>query len=320
MGQLLAEILNDMSDGKSRRALYTLFTKLLNNDSTSTHKAIVCGASATPISVAGSFTTGMEISADGTTAISVTSGFTGTTGILFNGTATNGISLTGACATAAISISGAEAIGLSILTSTPTYGISITANCETAALGITQTLAANDDHAIEVITTTAATGGTVRPIHMVSTMTGAGGVGGRAEFQCTISAALGGWANALKGYTVITTTTGSVSGLGSAVVSELLLPGSALSTGTYAVHEIELVTQASGSYTSPVSFIWCQVSGDGTATATFEDTGYLMTVKGLTEGTGNIFSAGADVAAAATLRIMVGDTAYYILLGAGEST
>jgi len=444
--------INYIADPRARRSIRTMFTKLLNNDATSTHAAIVCGASATPISVAGAFTTGLEISADGTTGISITSGFSGvnmislagtgstsgllisgacaiplnitgafttgltiaadgttaisvtsafsgTTGLLFAGTATNGISLTGACATAAISISGAEAIGLSILTSTPTDGINIAAACAngiaiggactTAAIGITGaeaigvliatstptigvsitaacatalsisgsnttsaiaigtaplgismtgsyttaalqigasgamiTLAAHDDHAIDVNTTCASTDGSnsVRPIHMISTMTGAGGVGGRAEFQTTISAALGGWANALKGYTDITTTTGSVSGLGSAVVSEMRLPGSALATGTYAVHEIELVTQASGSYTSPVSFIWCQVSGDGTATATFEDTGYLMTVKGLTEGTGNIYSAGADVAAAATLRILVGDTPYYILLGAGEST
>jgi len=177
-------------------------------------------------------------------------------------------------------------------------------------------------HVIDILSTSASThaSNSVRPIHMQHTMTGAGGVGGRAEFQTTISAALGGWANALKGYTIITTTTGSVSGLGSAVVSELLLPGSALSTGTYAVNEMELVTQASGNYTSPVSFMWCQVSGDDTATATFEDTGYLMSVTGLNEGTGNIFSAGADVAAAATLRILVGSTPYYILLGTGEST
>ena len=402
--------INYIADPRARRSIRSLFTKFLNDDDPTTFKGITFGAATTPISVAGAFTTGFEISADGTTGISITSGFSGvnmislagtgstsgiiisgacaiplnitgafttgitiaadgttaisvtsafsgTTGLLFAGTATNGISLTGACATAAISISGAEAIGLSILTSTPTDGINISAACANAiaisgantvsaitigssVIGIALTggyttaaiqigtsaakitLAAHDDHAIDVNTTCASTdaSNSVRPIHMISTMTGAGGVGGRAEFQCTISAALGGWANALKGYTDITTTTGSVTGLGSAVVSELRLPGSALATGTYAVHEIELVTQASGSYTSPVSFIWCQVSGDGTATATFEDTGYLMTVKGLTEGTGNIFSAGADVAAAATLRIMVGDTAYYILLGAGEST
>lgn len=183
-------------------------------------------------------------------------------------------------------------------------------------------LADYSDHSLEVYSSSDSTDGSnsVRPVYVVTEMTGAAGVGGRAEFQTTISAALGGWANALKGYTVISDTTGSVNGLGSAVVSELLLPGNALSTGTYAVHEMELVTQASGVYTSPVSFMWCQVSGDATATGTFEDTGYLMTVKGLTEGTGNIFSVGAGGAAvAATIRILVGTTPYYVMLSAAEA-
>lgn len=129
MAILMAEILNDFSDGHERRAIYTMFNKIFNNDSTTTNKAIIFGAAAAPISVAGAFTTGISISADGTTAISVTSGFSGTTGFLFNGTATNGISLTGACSTAAISITGAEAVGILIATSTPTSGISITAAC-----------------------------------------------------------------------------------------------------------------------------------------------------------------------------------------------
>ena len=132
MGQILSEILNDISDGRERRAMKTMFDKILNDDATATHKAIIYGAAATPISIAGAFTTGIEISADGTTAISVTSGFTGTTGISFAGTATDGILISGACSTAAINISGAEAIGLLIATSTPTNGIEISAACTTA--------------------------------------------------------------------------------------------------------------------------------------------------------------------------------------------
>ena len=181
---------------------------------------------------------------------------------------------------------------------------------------IIKTFTATGDHAIDIVTSSASIDGanSVRPIHMVHTMTGAAGVGGRAEFQLTISAALGGWANALKAYTVITDATGSVSGLGSAFVSELLLPGNALSTGTYAVNELELVTQASGSYTSPTSFWWLQVSGDQTATDTWDDTGYIMSIKGLTDASGNIFDTNTTPTCDATLRILVGTTPYYILL------
>lgn len=182
-------------------------------------------------------------------------------------------------------------------------------------------LADYSDHSLEVYSSSDSTDGSnsVVPVYVETTMSGAAGVGGRAEFRTTISAALGGWANALKAYTIITTTTGSVSGLGSAMVSELLLPGSALATGTYAVHEIELVTQASGSYTSPVSFIWCQVSGNSTATGTFEDTGYLMTIKGLSDATGNILKVGAPTTLAASLRCLVGSTVYYLPLYSGQT-
>jgi len=110
MGQILSEILNDISDGRERRAMKTMFDKILNDDATATHKAIIYGAAATPISIAGAFTTGLEISADGTTAISVTSGFTGTTGISLAGTATDGIALSGACSTA-VNVSVAQTAG-----------------------------------------------------------------------------------------------------------------------------------------------------------------------------------------------------------------
>ncbi|GEM_PF-3614441 len=139
MGQILSEILNDISDGRERRAMKTMFDKILNDDATATHKAIIFGAAATPISIAEAFTTGIEISADGTTAISVTSGFTGTTGISFAGTATDGILISGVCvdgihisgasSTNGINISGAEAVGISINTSTPTDGILVSAAC-----------------------------------------------------------------------------------------------------------------------------------------------------------------------------------------------
>ena len=226
---------------------------------------------------------------------------------------------------AALTIGGTVTTGLSI--GAAATGLTFTGGYTTAAIqlgtaGSMMTLAAHDDHAIDINTTSASDDGvnSVRPLHMISTMTGAGGVGGRAEFQTTISAALGSWANALKGYTVITDTVGSVSGLGSAIVSELLLPATALSTGTYAVNEMELVTQASGVYTSPVSFMWCQVSGNQTAMDTWDDTGYVMTLVGLSEGTGNVFSVGAGGAAvAATLRIKVGDTPYYVMLSTAEA-
>lgn len=151
------------------------------------------------------------------------------------------------------------------------------------------------------------------PVVFDAVLTGAGQVGGRTLSKMYTNVALGQWANALKGYTEFGAA-GSVSGLGSAIVAEMKLPGAALSRGSYAVSEIELVTTASGSYTSPIAMVWMQVSGNSTATGTWEDTGYIWIIKGLTDAAGNIFDTDTTPTCDATLRILVGSTPYYILL------
>lgn len=179
---------------------------------------------------------------------------------------------------------------------------------------ITLTTYANST--LEIFTTCASTdaSNSVRPIYMKSTMTGAAGVGGRAEFHMYTDVQLGGWANALKGYTEFGSA-GGVTGLGSAIVAEMKLPGAALTTGSYAVSEVELVTTASGTTGgNPVAFEWMQVSGDATATADWEDTGYVWIFKGLTDAADNIFDTNTTPTCDATLRILVGSTPYYILL------
>ena len=74
--------------------------------------------------VTGAFGTGLNINADGTTAIGITSNFTGTTGILLAGTATNGVSITGACTTG-VSVSGSSTSAFACLTGTYTNGLSV---------------------------------------------------------------------------------------------------------------------------------------------------------------------------------------------------
>ena len=276
----------------------------------------------------GTFTTGITLSATAITTGMLISATTVTTGLTISSACSgDGILVSGACADA-VQVSGTNTVSGVHVSGTQVIGLWFEGTYSDSVItigtsGSPISLAAQPDHAIDIYTTSPSTdaGNSVRPIHMTSTMTGIGGVGGRAEFEMTSNVALGGWANALKGYFNMGDAC-TVSGLGSAVLAEMKLPGASLGgVGSYGVLEIELVTQASGvTGGAPVAFQWMQVSGDGTATADFEDTGYLQIIKGLTEGTGNIFSAGADVAAAATLRILVGATPYYILLGAGEST
>jgi hypothetical protein len=117
------------------------------------------------------------------------------------------------------------------------------------------------------------------------------------------------------------TTPAFIQGLGYGVGTYITLPGGAVTTGTFACMNAEINAPASYSGgASPVMAVWrFALGGDSTAVANVDDNLDFMSIQGVTEGTGNMFSAGADVAAAATLRILVNTTAYYILLGAGES-
>ena len=169
-------------------------------------------------------------------------------------------------------------------------------------------------------TSTSTSGSTsIQPVYSYSEMTGTAGVGGRANFHLLVSARLGGWANALKGY-IDFDTDGAVVGLGSAILGEMRLPVGSLNTlgggnGTYGVLELELVTQSGGTTGGiPVSMQYMQVSGNSTATADWEDSGYIWDIKGLTDAAGNIFDTNTTPTCDATLRIKIGSTAYYILL------
>jgi hypothetical protein len=166
-------------------------------------------------------------------------------------------------------------------------------------------------------TSTSTDGATsVQPIKMVSTMNGTGGVGGRALFEMDDAThVLGGWANALKGYTNFGTT-GSVTGLASAINAEMQLPAKTLTGGNYAPLEMELDLQASGTTGgTPVSFMYANASGDSTSVTDFDTTGYVMNLNGLgAAGTSKIFETTSATAATYKLRILVNGTPYYILM------
>jgi len=94
------------------------------------------------------------------------------------------------------------------------------------------------------------------------------------------------------------------------------MPAKTLTGGNYAPFEAELVFQASGTTGgTPVSFMHAQASGDATALEDFQDNGYLMSFQGLGAATsGEIFQANTAAAATHALKILIGGTAYYIML------
>jgi hypothetical protein len=178
---------------------------------------------------------------------------------------------------------------------------------------------------VDIYSTCASTSGSTsaEPFYLKSTMTGTGGVGGRARFHLYTNVTLGGWANALKAYAEFGTS-GKVTGLASAFCAEMSLPNANMgSGGAYYPLEIEhvsggtsLVTAGSlsGNHTG---FIYMAASGD--ADGDFDDHGFLFTVTGLTSGSGHLFYANKSVPFDAYLKIGVGTATYYLGLLAQQA-
>ncbi len=149
------------------------------------------------------------------------------------------------------------------------------------------------------------------PVLFDSAITGAGQVGGRVLCDLAISAAAGGWTNALKGI-VTYSAAGSTSGLGSAICAEMALSAGTTS-GTYAPLEIELVLASGAQTGTNTSFMHMQVSGaDKTTLDTY---GSLFTLTGVTSGSECLWYA-ADLTltkADGLLKIKINGTTYYII-------
>lgn len=172
---------------------------------------------------------------------------------------------------------------------------------------------------VNITTSSASTSGStsVEPLSVSTTMTGAGGVGGRAKFLTTINAALGGWSNAVKGE-VVYGASGRTTGLGSAVLAEMTL-SAGTSSGTYAPLEIELNMPA-GAVTGTLTSL-VHASVQGAAVATFDTNGRFINLQGVTAGAGKIWVTGSTLGTAAGgLRCRIGNTDYWLPMYAAEPT
>lgn len=142
----------------------------------------------------------------------------------------------------------------------------------------------------QLYTTCSSTSGStnIEPFLMKSTLTGAGGVGGRAKFHMYTNVALGGWANALKALTEFGAS-GRVSGLGSALCAEIQM-SAGCTQAAYAALEAEIVMPTSAVTGQQTSFLYCNTSG--AAAATFDTSGYFLHVgDGITAAAGKFCSA-----------------------------
>lgn len=178
------------------------------------------------------------------------------------------------------------------------------------------------DKAYSVYTTTNSTsaGTSYEPVLFSTELTGAGQVGGRVRAYMKTNVVLGGWANAFKAE-VDFQTNGAVTGLGSALVAEMTMPGSTPSGGNYGVIEAELNCPASFDAGSLVALSFAYLSVQGATVTEMDDHGTLLNIQGLTAGDGSLLQTGNTLAnAAATLKVKVGSTIYYLPLYDGQIT
>lgn len=165
-----------------------------------------------------------------------------------------------------------------------------------------------------ITTSSSSTSGSVsvEPLLVSTTMTGAGGVGGRAKFLTTINAAMGGWSNAVKGE-VVYGASGSTTGLGSAVLAEMTL-SAGTSAGTYAPLEIELNFDTGASTGTATSLMYASVNGTGKATV--DTNGYLLNLAGVTVGAAKLAATGTITNVNEIthgLRVKIAGNDYYLL-------
>lgn len=213
----------------------------------------------------------------------------------------------------------ASIISTGVMTTTGNL-LTLTANSATTAAGLLLVNATGltTGNAAVITTSSASTdGGTsFEPMKLVTTMTGAGGVGGRFKSSLTTNVALGAWSNAIKGE-VTYGASGSTSGLGSAILGEMTLSAGTAS-GNYALFEGELNLASGASTGTATSLIYLSVNQSGGNTA-FDDNGFILNIQGLTAAAADTFRTGltaatVNAATTAALRIKVGSTTYFIPL------
>jgi hypothetical protein len=161
-------------------------------------------------------------------------------------------------------------------------------------------------------TVSSATVGNVEPFTLGTTLTGAGATGGRVKFSLDTDVALGGWSNALKGI-VTYGANGSTSGLGSAVVGELVM-SAGTTGGTYAPIESEITLGSGAAVGTATSFLYGNVTDDS---ATFNTNGYFFELGGgVVDTSGGLYDQVTEqvATAQARLKVRIGGTTWYIPL------
>lgn len=145
------------------------------------------------------------------------------------------------------------------------------------------------------------------------TLTGAGAVGWASKSDLEANVALGAYANGLYGYLAFGAS-GRVTGLASGTVGEIVM-SAGCTQGTYAAIEAE-VGMPSGAVTGTnTSFLY--LSSYGADKATFDTSGTLFNLAGVTKGSGKLLqdtTTGSTIRPVQVLKVVTPDGIRYLPL------
>jgi hypothetical protein len=145
------------------------------------------------------------------------------------------------------------------------------------------------------------------------TLTGAGAVGWASKSDLEANVALGAYANGLYGYLAFGAS-GRVTGLASGTVGEIVM-SAGCTQGTYAAIEAEVGMPTGAVTGTNTSFLY--LSSYGADKATFDTSGTLFNLAGVTKGSGKLLqdtTAGATTRPVQALKVITPDGIRYLPL------
>ena len=145
------------------------------------------------------------------------------------------------------------------------------------------------------------------------TLTGVGGVGWASKSALAANVALGAYANGLYGYLAFGAS-GRVTGLASGTVGEVVL-SAGCTQGTYAAFEAEIGMPSGAVTGTNTSFLY--LSTYGADKATFDTSGTLFNLAGVTKGSGKFLqdtTTGSTARPVQALKVVTPDGIRYLPL------
>ena len=162
--------------------------------------------------------------------------------------------------------------------------------------------------------TDASTGSTnAAAVTTTLTLTGAGAVGWASKSDLEANVALGAYANGLYGYLAFGAS-GRVTGLASGTVGEVVL-SAGCTQGTYAAFEAEIGMPSGAVTGTNTSFLY--LSTYGADKATFDTSGTLFNLAGVTKGSGKFLqdtTSGPTIRPVQAIKVVTPDGIRYLPL------